>query len=622
MVHDSTSESFLKKYENQIIAWVIVLILFLMCVLRYDFYFDLNDDTVMKDILAGVYTGVPESRNIQMLYPLSFFLSLIYRIFPNAPVYGIFLIICQFGCLFLMIQRSLKYGKNTFFKILLSLMWGSSAVALFLSHMIFVQYTVTSALLAATAVFLFMTTQRSLPASQYLKKNIVSILLILVAFCMRSEMLMLVFPFIGVAGLFIWSEEKEIFAIENIKKYMTVFGCICISLALGYLIDKAAYLGDDWKCFRDFFDSRTELYDFQEIPKYEGNEELYETIGFSKSEQYMLFAQYNFGMDDEIDSKILDSMSAYQAQKKTIEEPFLDNMRKALWNYRYRTFHKEQAGSNTPDDYPWNYIVIAAYLLVLTAGIWKARKEGQTLLKGLTDTGWKLALLGIVRTALWMFILIRGRDPVRITHSLYLVELIILMVMLLTRCKGRGMVILPAFICVLSLTAAAGGIEKTDREYTEREEVNRIYNGMKEYCRQKSDNFYFIDVYSNVSYQSKESQITYPYSDKMIAGTDNSLANYDIMGGWLCKSPLYEKKLQQFNLNSMQSALSEKENVYLMAELSKGTDWLIDFYKDQGKQIKIELMDSIEEVIGVYKITVAGEIMPISKTEKQSGDAG
>ncbi len=92
-------KSWCRRHENQLLASLLLLALLLFAGIRYDYYFDLNDDVMMKDTLSGVYTGVPEGHNIQMLYPLSFLLSLLYRIFPKAPVYGFFLCLLYFVCL-------------------------------------------------------------------------------------------------------------------------------------------------------------------------------------------------------------------------------------------------------------------------------------------------------------------------------------------------------------------------------------------------------------------------------------------------------------------------------------------------------------------------------------------
>lgn len=83
-------KAFCRKYENFILASVLLIGLFLFVSVRYDHYYDLNDDVLIKDLMAGVYTGEPEGHNIQVLYPLSLAVSLGYRIFPRMPVYGFF----------------------------------------------------------------------------------------------------------------------------------------------------------------------------------------------------------------------------------------------------------------------------------------------------------------------------------------------------------------------------------------------------------------------------------------------------------------------------------------------------------------------------------------------------
>ncbi|MDD3206527.1 MAG: hypothetical protein PHS74_12470, partial [Lachnospiraceae bacterium] len=67
------------KKENTIdmvIAGLLILLIGLFVAVRFDYYYDLNDDMLMKDIISGSYTGMPNGHNIQMLYPISWFLSL------------------------------------------------------------------------------------------------------------------------------------------------------------------------------------------------------------------------------------------------------------------------------------------------------------------------------------------------------------------------------------------------------------------------------------------------------------------------------------------------------------------------------------------------------------------
>ena len=57
----------LKKYENCILTFVVVALNIAMMGICFDFYYDLNDDTMMKDIMSGVYSGMPDGHNMQTL---------------------------------------------------------------------------------------------------------------------------------------------------------------------------------------------------------------------------------------------------------------------------------------------------------------------------------------------------------------------------------------------------------------------------------------------------------------------------------------------------------------------------------------------------------------------------
>ena len=131
--------------------------LILLLALRYDFWFDINDDVWMKDIISGVYTGTPSARNIQMLFPVSGLVSLFYRITRSVDWYGLFLLACQFGSLFLVLNRACAVQAKTFGKAdgALALMTGAvAAAALLLPHYVFVQYTLTVGMLCGAAAYL------------------------------------------------------------------------------------------------------------------------------------------------------------------------------------------------------------------------------------------------------------------------------------------------------------------------------------------------------------------------------------------------------------------------------------------------------------------------------------
>ena len=80
-----------------------------------------------------------------------------------------------------------------------------------LKHLAFAQYTVTTTLLAASAAFLFYTTDISLNHRVFIRKNIPVALMVGTAYLVRSEMLLLVLPMICAAGVAKWGSEEKIF---------------------------------------------------------------------------------------------------------------------------------------------------------------------------------------------------------------------------------------------------------------------------------------------------------------------------------------------------------------------------------------------------------------------------
>ena len=199
----------LRKYGNYILAFAVMAVNVIVMAVCFDFYYDLNDDTMMKDIMSGVYSGMPDGHNMQTLYPLGALIALCYRLCRDIPWYGLFLCLCQFGCFWLIGARLCALadyradgkksvcGKMLFLLILSLFQW-----AICLEHLINIQYTITCAIMSATAIFLFQTSQDGMNAQRFVVNNIPSVILVIVSYQLRSEMLLLTIPFICLAGLY------------------------------------------------------------------------------------------------------------------------------------------------------------------------------------------------------------------------------------------------------------------------------------------------------------------------------------------------------------------------------------------------------------------------------------
>lgn len=582
-------KSFLKKKENCILTLLFLGILLLVSAIRYDYYFDLNDDVLMKDILAGIYTGDPEGHNIQMLWLISALISVFYRVVRVLPWYGMFLCFCHFLSIGLIVHRSLllteqmeAFGKKIrLLKGFLFLTEFFFALSFLMPHLVCAQYTVTCSMLAAAAAFLFLTTDITLPAGAFIRRNIGTVLLVFLAYLIRSEMLLLLLPLICAAGVIKWSMEKKIFTREHMIKYLSVIGLILLSVGIGQGTHKIAYGSSEWRKFNEFFDNRTELYDFQILPEYEANKEFYESIGLTEMERELL-ANYNFGLDEEIDEDLVLKVADYAASIRQAERPFLQNLLDSLKS-DYRRMCYEP--SHNESDYPWNYMVILAYVAVLVLSLVDREKK---MPARTSSAAFRLGFLFAVRMTLWLWLIMRDRVPVRISHSMYFMELCILFAFGLIlwikmaaddRSRKTGSVagvICLAAVLLYSVMALPFTIRSLDLDTQTKAERNLPYQELYQYLRQQSDDFYFIDVYSSVG-----------YTEKMFVDVDNSLANYDIMGGWACKSPLQRKKLAAFGISNMEEALLTQDNVYYVQEKGADTRWLIRYYRDHGREITL-----------------------------------
>ncbi len=585
----------------------------------YDCYYDLNDDVLIKDILSGTYTGTPEGRTIQMLYPLGWVISLFYRLLPALPWFGIFLCACHFLCFFLIGKRVVSLAAGLVKKSVLLALEALLFAGLLLWELVYVQYSVTSALLAATGIFLFYTTDDALQTARFVRKNTVSMLLVTASFYVRTEVMLLLCPLIAAAGIAKWfggakRTKTRPFCGSNLIKYLTVPVIVVIGMGIGFAADKAAYGGSEWKEFDDFFAYRTELYDFQEAPPdYEENRAYYEKIGLEEAEVQLLL-NYNFSLDERIDAALLSDMILYN-RAYLGKDYFKYSLYEGVRSYLYRCLHAQ--------DGKWIYVVAALYLLVFLSGMmhWDS------------SVPWKLLLLAAMRSVSWLYLIMRGRIRDRVTTPLYLCETLILCAMLLWQLRSLSVAerepfqkpdgeehaaarrerapFLPRYRRYWPLTAALiltgltivpawNGLSEVEAEQRRRESVNEEWEILRGCLAEGKENFYFLDVYSTVA-----------YSEPMFLRVDNGYRNYDICGGWAAKSPIYAEKLSRYGIGDIESDLYYMNNVFFVSSIGRDAHWLVEYYRCRGYDVRLHeefrVSAAGQERFVVYKVCEAYE---------------
>ncbi len=559
----------------------------------FDFYYDLNDDTLIKDVISGAYSGAPSGYCVQLLYPLSWLISLIYRAVPDFAWYGLFLCVCQFGAAVLIACRLaslFKSVKQRVFALLIELL---VLFGLFFREIVILQYSVTAGFCMVGAIFWVATS----PQKGKRGESIPWVFLTLLAFSIRTEVCLMLSPFLLMA-IFFKAAQGKIFTRANFKGYVLPLCAVAVGGLALFCLDMIAYCGE-WSSFRSFFDARTTLYDFYGIPDYDENIEFYESVGLSR-ESYELLENYNFALDDSIDTWLLEAIADYQRGKleNTLGYASRNNLREALWLYKDKLFGEIDADTAA---------IAAAYLIYIIACLAPAAKNGE-LFNRAGRTFLQVAVLLVIRSALWLYLYMVDRAISRVTVPLTMAELSCVSGLALEACvplqgiQSRAQKRLCGFACavlVIGLLAAmVGELSNVGAEYEARESADDRWNAFMDYCRANSGNYYVIDVYSSTSYGGAS------YSEKVFEDVDNSYKNFDYCGGWLAKSPLARQKLAAEGYRDVRSALLGGRGVYFVAAADRDVSWLEAFYAVRGAQVQCVGVDEILTAEGNTAFTV------------------
>ena len=558
----------------------------------FPYYYDLNDDALMAQILAGSYTGEPELRNIQSYFPLTAALGGLYRANRAVDWYGLFLLSCQFGCLALVLGRVMACRKDVRAAVLAAL----AAAGLLLYHMVFLQYSVTVGMMGAAAAFWLLTLQPGETKRAWRKELLPPVLLIALGYLLRSEMMLFVGPFAALAFL-IRAAQLKMKKGKKLRLMCTVLVLVLLSLFAGEAGNRIGYRSDEWRTFYRFFDARTQLYDFQRIPEYEGNEEFYQSIGLGASEAELI-RNYNFGLDADIDAEKLEAIAAYAKEKAAGEKSTGTRWREALWDYR--------ASQTTRAEEPYRMISLVLYVsAVLLSGAeilryfcrrsGSFREKGKKEKKRCRESAVRLSgvlALYVLRSALLLYLYYHHRPVVRLTHSIFLAEAVILLWLIGEEVRDRRKEAAGTYVLltVLFLAAAAWQVRSAACEQETRLTRNEPYEAFLSYCREHPENVYFTDVYSTVD-----------FSDRLFEVGDEP-SNYTLMGGWAARSPLEAEKLRNLGLftqsdssegQGLDEILLGNANVFVATEADADPGWLLAYYSGKGMQAELKEEDRI-----------------------------
>lgn len=553
-----------EKWLDRLLPVLLVIILYFVCVHRGGFFYSSNDDSLLTDILSGSYSGRPDAHDIYHIYPLAAVFAFLYKILPEVPWYGGGLVLTQFVCLYLVSHRCIKFARTWKGKLVSSILALSFSVVLFLSETQMIQYTMTSALLAATAIFLLVTEQERRP--------VIVVLLYVYSCLLRFQMGLLLTPFLLTACFYRWlcSERKK----KVFLYYLSVVGTIFGILAVCLFAHKFAYSDEGWKAFEEFNQVRTDIYDFGAIPPYDTNEELYRNLSVDRSEQFLL-EKWSFSLSDKWDTETLDEVNQYQKELGAYQYTYKYLLRSLLKVLQQYTFGIRSSFGIAM------YVLSAVFVLLCVY-----YKKSWTLLLG------AFAFIAS-HIVCWGYLAWRNRMPERVTNGLYLVEVAFLVGIcvqillqgreqkqgsergnkLLQRAMYGTVLILTILLFAIKFPVTGEELEQTAQEAMRNSKV-------QEYCRERENRLYLLDT---ISFAAAKEEIT----------GGKRAENITICGAWAVNSPVYVQKLENhIAADSLQQGLGSGRVSFIAAD-DTDVHWLEDYLASLEGRYQLVQADKI-----------------------------
>lgn len=503
-------------------------------------YYLINDDSVIEGFLSGRFTGVPDGHAVYLRYPLSWLLSRLYALVPGIPWYGLFLICCY---LFALGTFGYVCYKKLGKRYLCWLGFMAAAAFLFLPNLLTVHYTVATAALAAGAMMLTLG-----EGPMWL-----TALSIGLCYCLRKEVFLLAIPFWGVVILWKFLQKPE-------KKWgyllLATFGITVAFTGINAL----AYHGDDWQEFMKYNDARTKVYDYEWFLPYEQQAESYRAHGISEKD-FALIASYELMLDGDLTAEDFEKVLAVNHENVT-EDTLLHTIKTMLLEYGDRILHPTEA-------YTWIAIVLYILLLVFL------------LMRRAWLHGLLVLCLCLGRSAIWVYLFVKGRFPDHVMLSLFVLEFTVLFGFLLEEVAGStegragkvATILCALFVLGFRLGTALYSVKALERQVEQHRTWVR-YEPLLEYCKEQTQDVYLWDIASMWDFGQR------------VFETGPKAQNYFLAGGWASGSPLVSQRFAQMGAADGADALLHLDNVHYVVAENRDYDWLELYLGEPVKQVE------------------------------------
>lgn len=548
----------MKKSRIQWEKWGIYVFVALLAVITCRFlplYYSVNDDVELESILSGMYTGTPDGHAIYIQAILSYPLSWLYRILPGWNWYGIFLCGIQWLALALVMDRAADCMKDPLNRLLSM----GTIILIFLvviwENYVSMTFTTAAGILLAAALYWYIAGDDSL------RTQLATALLVLIGISLRIEFA----PVVLLSGAVCWA--LKVYR-SGIRKVWVLPAALGAGLLCMVLCQSLAYGSEDWRTFLRFSDARSLVYDYTGVPSYEENREFYDREGISV-QVFEALDIYDLTGRPEITEELLRKVAAYQQEQHQVS--FRENMAEAFRDSLV-SFFEDQYGKTLS---PMNILMCTVWIGLLLSAIWK--RKYSCLLAG------DCVILAVA--ALWFYLSWEGRLLYRV---LFVMQLFMVAVGAgLWQYEGKNLIhsvrvrrYLLAAVFFLLLVPASGVWSVCRDQAMEAKKQNEDRKVLEAYFEEHPDQFYFLTT-----------PLVAPISDEVTLHVNPHPANYAELGGWIVRSPLYEKKLAYYGITDIRKALLEQKGCVVTS--GRTMDYLFSDEYEEGAEIEYRCVDEL-----------------------------
>lgn len=525
-----------------------------------------NDDRMIAEIVSGKFTGTPESYGIQMTYGYTWFLSQLYRWMGSFHWYGILLIgvqIFSFGAVLYRLQSFCERFRD---KAVLLLTAVGVYLAAYLKVYVQLTYTTTAAFAGFAAIFWYASSKTDW------KNILMTGLLANIAFCIRPNVFYLLLPATGLVYLWKLMDRKD----HKKLKVAAPFLILAVTLGL-FLTDHAAYEKDGWKEFREFFQLRTDVYDYYDLLSYEEYPELYEPYGITK-EEYNLLRIYDYTVLGDLPKEFFpEYLEAVKAMEAKEGSAFLNRLEHAVTEFGKGVASNAYGIQNT---------LLWIIAVAMTVIFFRRRQFFY---------GWYLVCQLLVSAAMWLYFTYWDRAIERIQVTM---SLIFLAVVLHAACELKKIhrpknrlwkkyVQIPVLVGIFLL--ASMNFRNYRYENIAKAKWYEDVETIEAYCAKDPERLYYMDV----------ATLTELYGRCTIRNTGEKYLNYLCLGDWTAYCPHYEEKRKSHGVENVAETLKD-ENTYVIILHNYQLQCLKDYLKAEESWVET-IWGANETMYGIYQ---------------------